>query len=148
MLRKDDDYCRRRGQNIDYLSEAAFFCLLPLNLWLFENAKNSSLRDGGGWLLLTAAATADEKILREGRGLRVEASFLCKRSRVSLNAPFDWLSFSDSRSLSCLSRLFSSKMAAIADCSANTRQMSIPHSYHPYITYLMMMKKRLVARCH
>ena len=45
--------------------------------------------------------------------LSVEASFLCKRSSVSLNAPLDWLSFSANRSLSCLSLLFSSSIATM-----------------------------------
>ena len=45
--------------------------------------------------------------------LSVEASFLCKRSNVSLNAPLDWLSFSANRSLSCLSLLFSSSIATM-----------------------------------
>ncbi len=71
---------------------------------------NSSFNEGGGFgvelQFLTAAATAELKIRRDGKGLSVE-SFLCSLSRVSRRASFDWLSFSLSRSLSFFSRLFS-----------------------------------------
>ena len=79
--------------------------------WLWEKAKNSSLSVGGGGLLLTAAATADEKILlREDWciGLTTWKSFLWSRSNVSRSAPLDWVNFSESRSLSCFNLLFSS----------------------------------------
>ena len=79
----------------------------------WEKAINSSLSVGGGGLLLTAAATAEEKILlREGMGLTWKAlSFLWSRSKVSRSAPLDWVNFSVSFSLSCLSFLFSSNKA-------------------------------------
>lgn len=65
--------------------------------------------------MVTAAATAEENILLEGKGLMVDESFLCSLSRVSRRAPLDWLSFSHNLSLSCFNRRFSSNIAVIAE---------------------------------